>query len=254
MNFEFKSVEEIQEQGSGDYGKFGKNSGATLSQFEYVEGEYGPSLNISFKVADGTYKKFINPVTKVFVKGLQGEAPATHPEYAKNKKEAEQRLTMYVNQIAEAITSQETVKEALTSAPPTDVIGYFKLMERVVKSNPQWESKPLDLFLQYQYSPRPGVNRTYLEVPKPDNLKNGALVFVVATLGLGWEENIDDRGLTYLKEGEKHPFKRSAYFMGSPYAKMTSTGETTNSSQASNQFNAPTTGTADTSATTGNNW
>ena len=229
MNFEFKSVEELQGQG-GSYGKFGLNKGAVLETFEYSEGEYGPSLTVSFKVNDGSYKRFINPVTKVWAKA-GGEIQEGHVEYADNKKAMEERLIMFVNQIAEAVTSTQTVKDALANQRPANVVDYFKLMERVVKSVSNWDSKSLDLFLQYQYSPRPGATRTYLEIPKPDNLKNGNFVFVTESKEGNFTES-RDKGLTYTNEaGVVHPIKRTAFFLTQPYSKITET------SSAAEQFN-----------------
>lgn len=237
MNFEFKSVEEIQEQGSGNYGILGKNEGATLDEFDFTEGEYGPSITVTFKVGDGVYKRFINPVTKVFAKA-GGEIDSNHPEYANNKKAAEDRIILFLNQVAEAVSSADTVRQALTSQQIPDMVTYFKVMERLVKSQSNWKEKPLDLFLQYQYTPRAGKTRTYLEIPKPDNLKNGNLIYVTAAQGPGYNEVKDNRGLRYINsEGKEHPIKRTTYWLSQPYSQLTNTEAPISS--GSEQFNVP---------------
>lgn len=251
MNFEFKSVEELQNESGRSFGKFGLNKGANLTKFEFAEGDYGPTLTVEFKVEEATHIRFITPVTRVWAKA-GGEIQPGHPEYDESKKAEEQKIVLWVNQIVEAITSREAVQQALTSVPPTTMVEYFKLMERVVKSNPQWETKPLDLFLQYQYSPKPGYTVTFLEVPRPNNLKNGNLVFVTSDQPGTFSEN-REKGLKYVNEENKvHPIKRTAFFLTQAYSKPAATVAP---SEGASQFTAPNgTGTTPNTNPADNNW
>ena len=114
------------------------------------------------------------------------------------------------------INSFKTLVEAYQSLLPSD-----------------YATKPLDVFLQYQWVIKGDNDKTYLELPK--NMKDGYWI-CPAQVGNFTEKRED--GLTYVNEqGINHPFERKAYFLESPKAYQQTEGE--NSSTAGSQLEAP---------------
>lgn len=227
MKFEFKSVEELKdEKGFVSYGKFGLNK-AVLKDITFEEqGEYGPTMKVEFSIGEGSYISYLQPTTKVWKEGI--EIPNNHPDYKDLKDAEDQKTVLFLNQLAEAVGSKEAVIALLNSGSITDMISYFKGILNLIKSFP-YSTTELDLFLQYQYSPAKNQTKTFLEVPKPRNLRPGSSVFVVKGLQGNWKEQVSEKeGLSYVNEsGEVHPIKRTAYFMTTPYSKQTESLATT---------------------------
>lgn len=250
MNFEFKSVDELKEEkGFSSFGKFGVNK-ANLEKVEFEEGQYGPTLTISFKVEESSYMAFIQPVTKVWKDNI--ELQPSHPEYQGLVDAENGKIVTYLNQLAEAVISKEAVINFLQTGNFTTIVDYIKGIQKLLTTHPNWNNVDLDVFLQYQYAPTKNNTKTFLEIPKPKNLKNGNLVFVTKHLPGTWNKVVDEKeGLKYTNEsGEVHPIKRTAYFMGQPYAKQT---ETTPVGGVNTSFTpqamAPTSNTSDSSST-----
>ena len=80
---------------------------------------------------------------------------------------------------------------------------------------------PVDVFLQYQWSPKGDNTKTFVELPK--NVKHG--IFICKSLQ---EEFTEERTATHVRyltaEGAVHPFKRGQWFVGSAFANETNIG------------------------------
>lgn len=205
-------------------GKFGLNK-ATLIKFEYnpnagKDGAEQDGIDISFQVGERVFMQRFFPVSKVYAKGGGELTDTTTDEYKEQKAKDINMFNATLVSIVEVFVSSEDVKTAL-STPISSFKDFAQILERLVKSVPNWDKLELDVFLQYQWSPKGEKDVTYLELPK--NIKHG--VYVAKSLG---EELTEDRTSTHLKyvsaSGVTHPFKRNEWFVTSAFANQTTLG------------------------------
>lgn len=218
MDFNFKSINDVQASnsnaGGGNYGKFGMNT-AKLEKFEYVDTNGSEALQLTFKVGDADYNHRIFPA-KVFDQSL---SPGTE-EYNKALSRSQEQMQVAVSQVVEAIVNKEVIVNALNAAKPTTFKEYIQVMERLVKNTANWNTKELDLFLNWQRTPGANQNKTFLEVPRQLILNFRNSIFVTAKQPGTWTEDRGGDKLTYKNErGETHPIQRDAWFMKQNYAK-----------------------------------
>jgi len=195
-------------------GKFGLNNKAYLTKFEYnpnggKDGAQQDSIDITITIEDKEYRKRIFPFTKVYGKDNEEITDSNHPEFKKGLKLFNATLMDFV----EIFTDKEVVKQAL-STNITNFGDFAKILEELVKTDPNWNKKRLDVFLRYQFTIKGENNRTWLELPK--NIKHGKHICAHIE---GDFHPIKTSGLKYVdSEGNIHPFKRSEWFMGSNFA------------------------------------
>ena len=214
MNFEFKSINDLEQASGSSYGKFGKND-AKLVKFEYTSqggsnGATQDALLVTFKVEDGEYNYRVFPAK---VGNWINQDPNSE-EYKKALQESQNQVQIAISQIVESIVDRTTIQYAIVAAKPTTFEQYVKLMERLIKAVPGWNNKELDLFLHWQSKLSPNQTRTYLEVPRQTDLKFGNSVFVTSKQPGVWNEVIEQGVLMYKDNaGNIHPFKRNKWFM-----------------------------------------
>lgn len=214
MNFEFKSINDLEQTSGSSYGKFGKND-AKLVKFEYTSqggsnGATQDALLVTFKVEDGEYNYRVFPAK---VGNWINQDPNSE-EYKKALQESQNQVQIAISQIVESIVDRTTIQNAIVAAKPTTFEQYVKLMERLIKAVPGWNNKELDLFLHWQSKLSPNQTRTYLEVPRQTDLKFGNSVFVTSKQPGVWNEVIEQGVLMYKDNaGNIHPFKRNKWFM-----------------------------------------
>lgn len=214
MNFEFKSINDLEQASGSSYGKFGKND-AKLVKFEYTSqggsnGATQDALLVTFKVEDGEYNYRVFPAK---VGNWINQDPNSE-EYKKALQESQNQVQIAISQIVESIVDRTTIQNAIVAAKPTTFEQYVKLMERLIKAVPGWNNKELDLFLHWQSKLSPNQTRTYLEVPRQTDLKFGNSVFVTSKQPGVWNEVIEQGVLMYKDNtGNIHPFKRNKWYM-----------------------------------------
>lgn len=214
MNFEFKSINDLEQASGSSYGKFGKND-AKLIKFEYTSqggsnGATQDALLVTFKVEDGEYNYRVFPAK---VGNWINQDPNSE-EYKKALQESQNQVQIAISQIVESIVDRTTIQNAIVAAKPTTFEQYVKLMERLIKAVPGWNNKELDLFLHWQSKLSPNQTRTYLEVPRQTDLKFGNSVFVTSKQPGVWNEVIEQGVLMYKdNSGNIHPFKRNKWYM-----------------------------------------
>ena len=217
MDFNFKSINDVQASNSnagGNYGRFGMNT-AKLEKFEYVNANESEALQLTFKVGDAEYNHRIFPA-KVFNQTL---SPGTE-EYITALGRAQEQMQVAVSQVVEAIVNKDLIVNALGAAKPTTFKGYIEVMERLVKNTANWNTKELDLFLNWQRAPGANQNKTFLEVPRQLILNFRNSIFVTAKQPGTWTESREGDKLVYKNEsGVIHPIQRDAWFMKQNYAK-----------------------------------
>ena len=212
-------------QDSGDLapgkqgGKFGLNTGAFVTKFEFnpnagKDNAAAEAIDFTVQVGEREYRHRFFPITKVFAKE-GGEITDVSSEAYKEafKKELDQ-FNAVIGDIVACFVSREDLKAALATPIPT-FKDFANIVTRLVQSTPNWQKKPVDVFLQYQWSPSGDNDKTYLELPK--NVKHGS--FIVASEGVGFKEIKTPTSLKYVKEdGTEHTFKRGEWFLESAFA------------------------------------
>ena len=212
-------------QDSGDLapgkqgGKFGLNTGAFVTKFEFnanagKDGAAGDAIDLTVQVGEREYRHRFFPITKVFAKEGGEITDVSSEEYKEAFKKEVDQFNAVISDVVKCFVSQEDLKTALATPIPT-FKDFANIVTRLVQSTPNWQKKPVDVFLQYQWAPTGDNDKTYLELPK--NVKHGA--FIVASQGEGFKEEKTATSLKYVKEdGTVHPFKRGEWFLESAFA------------------------------------
>jgi hypothetical protein len=201
--------------------KFGGNFGvATLAKFAYspnVAKDGQPvreAIEIEVKVGERSYKEWLNPVDRVVDKNNAEITDKTSAEYIAgfNALMVQQNAT-----VTHYLKSVGVTEEALRAAFANPVLSFADYAARVCSLLPiGYNSKPLDLFLEFQWNfgkkQDGGLNdKTYPTLPK--NMKGGYFI-TPAHPGVWIEERAEDASLCYKNSnGQKHPFERDANFM-----------------------------------------
>lgn len=215
-------------------GKFGLNTGAFVTKFEYnpnsgTDGAEGDAIDFTVQIGEREYRRRFFPVGKVYAKG-GGEITDTNSEEYKEALSKEVALLNgTLSHIVTCFVSEEDIKQAL-SAPIASFKDYAQVLERLVKSTPNWDKTPVDVFLHYQWTIKGDNDKTYLELPK--NVKHG--IFVTKSQGAGFSE-VEGDSIKYANEaGTTHPFKRSGWYKDSAFANQTSLNTASSQSMAGN--------------------
>lgn len=203
---------------------FGLNTGEVfLSKFEWTpnggkDGAELEALEIIFSIngTDKSYRKF--PVTKAFIKNTREETTDPNsPEF----KEAAKDLRATIFHIAHVFIDEETYKVALSR--PGAVSSFKAFCDVVAGLLPKdFNTIPLDIFLQWQWEPSEGQTKSYLDLPK--KMKYGRWL-TKAQAGTWTEKRAEGiteqtrEALWYENEkGEKHTITKNGWFMLSNFA------------------------------------
>ena len=227
-------------------GKFGLNVGAHVTKFEYnanggKDGAQQDAIDFTVQIGEKEYMLRYFPVSKIYSKETNQELtdPSTE-EYKKRHKEELSLLTATLSDIVKCFVSEEDLKTALAT-PISSFADYARVLERLVKSTPNWQKIPVDVFLEYQWKPTGTNTRTFLTLPK--NVKWGTMITRTVP-GAVYTEQRTPESLNYVDaEGNFHAFKRGKWYVENAFANPTileQEGEAAGSS-------------TDTSAT-GDNW
>lgn len=212
-------------QDSGDLapgkqgGKFGLNTGAFVTKFEFnpnagKDGAAGDAIDLTVQVGEREYRHRFFPITKVFAKEGGEITDVSSEAYKEAFKKELYQFNAVIADIVACFVSREDLKTALATPIPS-FKDFTNIVTRLVQSTPNWQKKPVDVFLQYQWSPSGDNDKTYLELPK--NVKHGS--FIVASEGVGFKEIKTPTSLKYVKEdGTEHSFKRGEWFLESAFA------------------------------------
>lgn len=203
-------------------GKFGLNTGAFITKFELNEnagkdGAAADAIDFTVQVGEREFRHRFFPISKVFAKGGGEITDTNSEEYKKAMASEVAQFNAVISDIVKVFVSEEDLKLALQVPIPT-FKDFAKIVTRLVQATPNWQKKPVDVFLQYQWAPSGDNDKTYLELPK--NVKQG--VFIVPSEGEGFKEERTSTHLKYVKDdGTEHPFKRGEWFVNNAFANQT---------------------------------
>jgi hypothetical protein len=205
-------------------GSFGLNQ-ALLTKFEYnpnagKDGTAANAIDIVFQVGDREFNSRIYETTKVYDKNSNEITDVNSKEYIDAYNADWTQKNAVIVHILKAFRTDAEVKQAF-SAPIADFASFANIAQSLLPDG--FNTKPLDVFLEYQWSISDGQDRTYLQLPR--NMKGG--YFVVPAQPGTWKEEIaEDGSLSYKNEsGAEHPFKRDKNFMEGPKANQQKEGE-----------------------------
>ena len=199
-------------------GKFGLNTGV-VTKFEFnanagKDGAAVEAIDLTVKVDDKEFRTRYFPISKIFAKG-GGEITDTNSKEYKDGYEAESKqFNGVIADIVKCFVSAEDLKASLAT-PISNFKDFASIVTRLVQTTPNWDKKPVDVFLQYQWAPQGENTRTFLELPK--NVKHG--IFITASQGAGFDEVRTASALKYVNSaGDEHPFKRGEWFLNNNFA------------------------------------
>lgn len=237
IGFGFQSDEDESLKSKSGFSTFGLNTGI-IQKFEYIPAtkdetgkEFSEQISIELKVGETILKQWWYPISKVFGKNGE-EIQQGHPDYIKNYNEQMKQFKAVMTHYLKVFNSEEELKAAF--ATPMSSFGDFaKLVCRLMQ--PAIVNKrPVDVFLQYQWTLKTGNTMTFLELPK--NLKDGSFITAHMEPVGAWKEVRNAEGLSYVDEQNNvHRFKRSKSYLESAKAVQQKEGEST---AAGNSMNA----------------
>lgn len=208
-------------------GVFGLNQKARLIKFGYnsnvaKEGEDArEAIEIVVQVGEREYLDWINPITKVYSSKNNNEltdksSPEYIDEYNKLMNQQGGLMTHYLKSVG---VTEDAIKHAYESGI-NSFAEWGQKMSALLPAD--YSSKPLDVFLEYQYEIKTGQDRTFLTLPR--NMKGG--YFIVPAQAGEWKPDYAaDGAMRYINEqGAEHPFTRNANFMSSNKAKQQGAG------------------------------
>jgi len=221
----------------GGQAKFGLNTGH-IEKMAYNPnaGKGGTpmeALEIHANVDGRAYKRLLFPVDRAFDAKGNVITDERDPLYQKKVLEGTRQNSALAHHVAKAVgVTDAQIRKALTTPPAS----FRDWAEKIIALLPQdYGLRPVDIFLEYQWAPREGQDRTWPEFPR--NLKGGSVcVPAVAPVG-SWEEqrtwtetvngrSVEMQGLRYVdRAGNIHPFARTKTFMESNKGKAQGTAQ-----------------------------
>lgn len=226
----FGSINDQDEslKGQADSGVFGLNQGF-LTKLEYnpnAGADKGPgdAVDITFMVGSKEYRRRIFDVTRVYDRKGNQLTDENDPEFIKAyNQNMLQAMGVITHAVKATGVSQQQVDAALAT-PPDNFADWAKVITALVPQ--EFEAKPVDGFLEYQWNIADGQDRTYPELPK--NMKGGYFLVPSVAVSGSWKpeyqwiekdasgKETKKQGLRYVDNaGNIHPFIRNKNFMES---------------------------------------
>ena len=207
---------------SGGFLKFGLNTNAKVTKFIFNTmagkgGTPGEAIDLDVEIDGQRQSLRLFLPNRVYVGGTEitdTNSEAYKKAFANNMMQLRGTVTHIVKALG---VTDETIKSALIAANPQSFAQWANIMTSLVGTN--YQEKPIDIFLEYQWNIAQGNNKTYLEIPR--NMKGG--YFIVPAVAGDWKEErewlengIKVSGLRYINEaGAIHPIQKSAPYMAS---------------------------------------
>jgi hypothetical protein len=217
-DFVFGTVNDTDEslKGKSGGGKFGLNHGnITKIEFTATAGkDSGPgnAVDIWVQIGEREYRRRLYETTT----GLYGKKnvliePGQEGYAELYVEDMKQKMAVIVHAV-KAIGVTQAQIDTIFTTPATSFTDWATKITSLVPA--EFQKKPVDIFLEYQWEIGEDQDKTYPELPK--NMKGGRFLdSSVAPVGK-WNEVRDEKGLHYKDDaGNIHPFDRSLAFMES---------------------------------------
>ena len=199
----------------------------SLLQFNPNAGKDGsPSdaFDIHINIDGRDYKRRLYDVTRVF-DNKGNELQPTDPEYNKIYSDNMNQILAVISHVCRAVGVTKQMQDNAFQQP---VSSFAEWCQRMVALANQvnYQSKDIDIFLEWQWNISPGADRKFLEIPK--NMKGGSFICPSHPVVKKWTAETswidsngrDIKGLRYKDDGGNiHPFVRNAAYMNSNKAK-----------------------------------
>lgn len=196
-------------------GKFGLNTGVNLVKFELnpnsgKDKSAGDALDIAYQVGEKEYTMKIFPVTKVYTNDNVEITDVNSTEYIKKYNEEWSQKTAVMIHILKSVGIAEDQIRATLATPANTFAEFIGKLVSLLPAD--FKTRPVDIFLEYQWNIADDQDRTFLQLPR--NMKGGGFA-CPARPGV-WEEQRIEGKLSYINQnGEKHPFEKDKSFMES---------------------------------------
>lgn len=202
-------------KGKSGGGKFGLNVG-NVTKIEFLDnaGKDGAAANavdIHVQIGDREYRRRLYETTgDLFgpknTKVAPGEEGYDDLFYA----DMGQKIAVIKHTLKAVGVTDEQIAKVSATLDPTKIADGMKALVALAPAG--FQTKPVDVFLEYQWEIAEDQDRTYPELPK--NMKGGKFLIPSVTPVGKWTEVRDDKGLHYSDDtGNVHPFDRDANFM-----------------------------------------
>ena len=205
-------------------GTFGLNQGI-MSKFEFnpnagKDGTAANAIDIEFLVGDRDFRLRIYETTRVFDKKNNEITDVNSKEYIDAYNDDWKQKNAVIVHVLKAFRTEQEIKQAL-SVPMNTFADFGNIVQSLVPDG--FNTRPLDIFLEFQWNINDGQDRTFLQLPR--NMKGGYFI-VPAQQGTWKEVRLEDGSLVYKNEaGVEHPFKRDKNYMESNKANQQIEGE-----------------------------
>jgi len=203
-------------------GYFGLNTGY-ITKFEFNENagkDNSPTdaVDINITVNGKEYRRrLFEPSDVLYYRNTQ--VHKGEPDYEKAYIEDIRTKVAIIKHALKALgVSEQAIKNTSDTLVSVSIAEGFKKLCSLVPKD--YKSKPVDVFLEYQYNIQGDNDKTYLEIPK--NFKGGDFLVSHQKPSKGeWVATISDKGqLNYVdSNGMVHTFERNSKFMNSSKAK-----------------------------------
>lgn len=210
--------------------EFGLNQGL-ITTLEYngeagKDGAPGDAVDVTVTINGREVRSRLYDVTRIYDKaGNEMEVDADPAsEYQRKYRDQITQVTAVIKQAVKATGVTEQQIAVALAQPASSFADWAKIMTSLVPAN--FATKPVDVFLQYQWNIKGDNTQTFLELPK--NMKGGKfLIPAITPVGefteeKEWSETTPEgvvathKGLRYVdKAGNTHTFTRTESFMGS---------------------------------------
>lgn len=240
-NFVFGAVNDTDESlKSKSGGKFGLNQG-NITKIEVLtnagkDGADANAVDIFVQIGEREYRRRIYETTgAIFGKNNTKVNPGEEGYddlYAAD-------MTQKTAVITHVVKAVGVTTEQINSAFATPVSNFIEWANKMVSLVPaDYQKRPVDVFLEYQWEIAEDQDRTYPELPK--NMKGGRFLCPAVKPVGKWQEVINEEGLHYKDDaGNIHPFDRDATFMGGNKGKQQGVGASNNAASALDNATEP---------------
>lgn len=161
----------LQSGGSNNGAKFGVNP-FVLENISLETDDKSSNLYISIEgsVGDRQFRHREYEVTRAYDSAGNEVTDSNDPAFQK----AVDMFNSYMNDFGCAYVGEEKYYSALTSQQFNGFSDFANFVINIIKASDTFKNnKPILIFLQFQWEPRSGQERTYLEFPKSKSIKHG---------------------------------------------------------------------------------